>query len=339
MTTEPAHLAAFCANSTCPVLETGKCLEGLEVGACPHFSRKEGPVELGLSQSAGIGSRAAIELAAAGTLGSSEASRILRRGEARVVAIVGPTAAGKTSLIAGLYDLFQEGNVSGVYFARSETLHAFEQTCHDSRSASRRDTPLTTRTPRGDVRFFHLALQRGPGHDGLQLVLSDRAGEEYRAALDDVSVTTAFVEIQRADSLALLIDGDRLLGLATRHNLQSEATLMIQALLDGGVVDASMRLAVVLTKFDLAAASDQSARVDRDFETLLAKLRSLFGGFFSEIEAFRVAASPQFESTPRGTGVPALLDYWLREPSSRSTPPLRRLLSTRKFAQLRAHEP
>jgi len=52
-----------------------------------------------------------------------------------VVAIIGPTDAGKTSLIASLYDLLQEGPVAGIGFARSLTLHAFEQACHDARAA------------------------------------------------------------------------------------------------------------------------------------------------------------------------------------------------------------
>ena len=259
-----------------------------------------------------------VGLPSADTLTPSEVARLLRAGDTRVLAIIGPSDAGKSSLIASLYDLFQEGPVAGVEFARSRSLHAFERTCHDARAASRRRVPHINRTPLGEVRFYHLDLGGGAAGDGLSLALGDRAGEQYRGAADDPSVAADFSEVRRADSLTLLVDGERLLDSGTRHNVRNELAMIVQALVDEGAVRIGQRLALVLTKVDLVLASPDSGRAGADFESLLAHLDRLFGAVFSSVRAFRIAASPKADTVPRGTGVSELLAYWL-EPRQRAT--------------------
>src|SRR5512136_747101 len=179
-----------CSNPDCRVAETGKCVEGLEVGKCPHFGKSpdaeaEGQVEI----DRGLTLRPAERLSAA------DARVLLREADSRVIAIVGPTGAGKTSLIASLYDLFQDGPVSELMCGRSATLHAFEQACHDARAASLRDTPHSERTPRGDVAFYHLDVV-GPGMERrLTLLIGDRAGEEYRSVADDPQAARSLHEV------------------------------------------------------------------------------------------------------------------------------------------------
>jgi hypothetical protein len=260
---------------------------------------------------------------------------LLRAGPARIIAIIGPSDAGKTSLIASLYDLFQEGPVAGVEFARSRSLHAFEQTCHDARAASRRGVPHINRTPRGEVRFYHLQVGGAGAEDGVALALGDRAGEEYRGAADDASVANSFPEVRRADSLTLLVDGERLLDAGARHNLRSEITMVVQALDDGGAVSAGQRLAIVLTKIDLIQASPDLARAETDFTGLVAALVRLFGNIFSTIKPFRIAASPKTDIVPRGTGIAQLLTFWLQPADPAPTPISARPNFSRTFARLR----
>ena len=147
--------AAICANPDCRVAETDQCVEGFELSACSHYGRKlEETSETSRGSEEKPTAPSSVGLPDAGTLTPSEASRLLRRGDARVISIIGPRDAGKTSLIASLYELFQEGPVSEIGFAQSQTLHAFEQACHDARAASRRGAPDITRTPLGGVRFY-----------------------------------------------------------------------------------------------------------------------------------------------------------------------------------------
>ena len=162
-----------------------------------------------------------------------------------MIAVIGPRDSGKTSLIASVYDLFQEGPVGDIRFSRSRTLHAFEQTCHDARAASRRGVPHMNRTPIGDVRFYHVEIGCGEAEERLSLLLGDRAGEEYLAAADDVAVVPSFTEVIRADTLTVLVDGARLLESGGRHNLRIGIIMMLQGLHDGGGLSPASRLAVV----------------------------------------------------------------------------------------------
>ncbi len=324
----------LCANPDCRVAQDGKCVEGFEIGSCPHYGHAPAEAKDDDTEVDEEAITAGVGLLGADTLTLQEAARLLRAGAARIIAIIGPIDAGKTSLIASLYDLFQEGPVAGVEFARSRSFHAFEHTCHDARAASRRDVPHMNRTPRGEVRFYHLDVGGGAAGDALSLALGDRSGEEYLGAADDASVVTSFPEVRRADSLTLLVDGERLLDAGARHNLRSEITMILQALIDGGAVKDGQRLALVLTKIDLVQASPDRARAEADFEGLLARFERLFGGVFSTIKLFRVAASPETAALPRGTGVPDLLTFWLEPTAPPPTVSLPRPNFVRAFARL-----
>ena len=301
-----------CANPDCQVAETGKCVEGFETATCPHFGQTipkitDDETTLAISKA----SEKSIRLYSAATLTIADTAKLLRAGDTRIIAIIGPRDAGKTSLIASLYDLFQEGSVSGVEFARSRTLHAFEQTCHDARAASRRSVPHINRTPLGEVRFYHFDLGGGPTRESLALAMGDRAGEEYLNATDNTTLVSGFSEVRRADSLTLLVDGHRLVDNGGRHNLRNEIIMIVQSLVDAGAVQTGQRLAVVLTKIDLVQDSHRYARAEKDFKNLLSRFERLFGHIFSTIEPFKTAASPKTDTVMRGTGVPELLTFWL----------------------------
>jgi hypothetical protein len=296
----------ICANRDCRVSESGRCVEGLELSKCTFYGRAPEPIETADAVGENEGG---LVLSGADTLTPERASGVLRSCEARVIAIIGPKDAGKTSLIASLYDLFQEGPVRGAEFARSETLHAFELACHDARAASRRGEPDMQRTPHGEVRFYHLRLADGPAGPGLALLMADRAGEEYRSAADAPD-TSSFPEVARADTITVLVDGQRLQDTSERHNLRSEIVMMLQALVDGGVVRLGQHLVLVLTKLDVIQSSPNRERAERDFASLRERVQRLFGATFDDTKTCAVAASPKTDAVARGTGVDEILELW-----------------------------
>ena len=330
MTSEQEDTGALvCGNSDCRVAANGQCVEGFELDACPHYlgngiDKSESDVVA--ESDHGNGGEKGVLLPAADALTPSNASELLRAGEVRVIAIVGPRESGKTSLIASLYDLFQAGPVGGIEFSRSRTLHAFERSCHDARSASRRHQPHMYRTRRGEVRFFHLEISGVAARDGLSLIVGDRSGEEYQEMAADASIALAFSEVVRADSLTVLVDGERLLDTGARHNLRSEIILMLQAMCDGEALGSGSRIACVLTKLDAVMDSPRAERANSDFDHIVQQVRLLFGSYMSEIEAFRIAASPKSDASFRGMGVPDLLSFWLR-PTVRVVPSARPIRS------------
>lgn len=304
-----------CANPDCRVAETGRCVEGFPLDACPYYGRDPEPSTGSADKQIESPDEAHVRLRPAETLTADGASRILRMGGARVVAIVGPSDSGKTSLIASLYDLFQLGGTGGVEFCRSETLHAFEQACHDARAASRRNVPHMNRTPIGEVRFYHLQVGGESMEGNVALLLGDRAGEEYREAADDAGNSASFIEIARADSISILVDGRRLIS-AGRHNLRSEVLMMLQGMHDGGMIRPVTKFAFVLTKLDEVRLSANAENGLRFFDVLVADAQRIFASTLQDARVFKVAASPKSDIAPRGEGVTELLAFWLEAPTA-----------------------
>jgi hypothetical protein len=297
----------ICDNPDCRIAETGKCVEGLEQTACPHFGKE--PATAAPSDAP----PASLELPSGRRLDREEAGAVLRQREARVVAIVGPRDAGKTSFIASLYDLFQIGTVADWLFGGSQTLHAFEFACHDGRAPSRRDVPDMHRTPVGDVQFYHLNVAHQGSPEVIALLLGDRSGELYSASSDDSTQAKGFDEVHRADVITLLVDGERLADAGKRHNAQMEVRTILRVLVEANLVNSRQRLAIVLTKADVFIKdSTRQASVESDFNRLARAITNEHSPHFAAITTFITAASPQAGEMMRGTGVANVMAYWLQ---------------------------
>jgi hypothetical protein len=299
----------------------------LELAKCPHYGRAAGSQAKTLENAAQLTQSIEIpvQLPAATRLSVDQASEAMRIGDSRVVAIVGAIEAGKTTLVASMYDMFQRGLVDNIGFFRSKTLFAFEEACHHSRSASQRAEPFANRTPIGAFGFYHLGIRDLGSDSHIEILLADRSGEEYKLASDDPSVAREFAEIRRADVITVLVDGTRLLDIGARHNARSSVQMIILGILDSGIVKQSQHLALVLTKADEIAQSKNGDRARLDFDDFVHRMQQRFGKSFADISPFVVAASPKTDVLPYGYGLSELLRYWVssrQEPSPAPNPPI-----------------
>jgi hypothetical protein len=169
------------------------------------------------------------------------------------------------------------------------------------------------RTGLGEVRFFHLDVVTETTLLGL--LLGNRAGEEYAEALASVGLARQLIEVTRADTITLLVDGAKLKDSRTRHNAVAEALQMLQVFSEAGANDGEQRLAIVLTKIDVMDDTDRG-RIDQDFSRLVDAAKTRFGATYSRIQSFRVAACPATGSVARGSGLAALMMYWLQPRSA-----------------------
>jgi hypothetical protein len=141
-----ADTETICANRECRIAQGGKCIEGHDdLAKCPFYGREleeidddnapghEDDVQDAADAFDGI------HLPDAVPLDSGDTDKILAMLPSRMVGVIGVHDSGKTSVIAGLFDLFQLGAISDCTFAGSATLHGFEVICHDARVASERN--------------------------------------------------------------------------------------------------------------------------------------------------------------------------------------------------------
>lgn len=307
-----------CKNADCNFASDGKCVEGYEIEECPHagiLSIDDIPEadDAEAPSDPSDPSESTIPLASGETLCREIASALQRRYISRSVGLIGPADSGKTSLIAGVFDLLQTAPISGAAFAGSSTLIGFEKVCHLARVVSRRDIPHTERTIRGaDATFFHLDLHK-KDVGLISLFISDRSGEDYLAVTDQISQANEFFEIRRADCITLLVNGAQLAEPKQRHEVKAIAHQIIDALVEARAIREGCRLAIVLTKRDSVVVSGDPARVLKDFDSLVASIRDDHALYLGEVGSFAVAASPRdCTQIERGDGVADLLSYWLR---------------------------
>jgi hypothetical protein len=311
----PSPQPVRCGNPACKVAETGKCIEGLDPSSCANYGKEPRSTEESIGDTNAPVEIRTIQFSSASHLSTDEATQLLGRFPTQVIAILGPHDAGKTSLIARVYEMFQRGPISGYAFAGSRTLHAFEWVCHDSRSASERDTPDTERTKRGDVSFYHLDVGHPASDTITTLLLADRAGEEYREAADNISRARELDELRRANVLTLLVDGERLSNLRTRHSVVQQVSNTLLAIHQAGVLSSHQHLVFVLTKLDLVQKSVHHDQAIADFAKLHYDLEKKYKTTVSQIAKFEVAALPKSPTVAAGYGVAGLFEYWLQAPS------------------------
>jgi hypothetical protein len=304
-----------CSNADCNLASDGKCVEGYEINECPHVGKISiDDIPEAEEQGAVVAQpEPTIALASGEALDRDKASILQLRRVSRSIGLIGANDSGKTSLIAGVYDLLQEGPVLSAAFAGSSTLIGLEKVCHLARAVSKRTVPHTERTSRGaDATFFHLDLyQEDVGLTSL--FISDRSGEDYLAATDQISQADQFFEIRRADCITLLVNGAQMAESELRHEVRAATPQIVDALVEACAIRAGCRLAIVLTKKDSVVASPHADRVQKDFDELVRAIIESHGAYLGEVKPFVVAASPKnCDQVTRGEGLGDLLLFWLQ---------------------------
>ncbi|CAD1793556.1 hypothetical protein XSP_002678 [Xanthomonas euroxanthea] len=333
-----AEIELVCANRECRVAQGGKCVEGHDdLAKCPYYGKE--PEEVDQDESDrdqdGGDSFDGVLLPGALPLDSGRADRVLALLPSRMIGVIGVHDSGKTSVIAGLFDLFQLGPIGETSFAGSSTLHGLEIICHDARVASERDEPHSERTKRGEVRFYHLDVLR----NGLlqSLLIADRSGEEYEEVADLTANATAMFELRRADVITVLVDGQRLASPRDRADVMGTIPLIIQGMVENGAFPRKPNLAIVLTKNDVVQDSPRKDQVQRDFRAIIDRISGAFAAHFGEIDSFLTSASPKDTNVVRGAGLAEMLEFWMK-PSAKPQGTRQRYSNGRVFDGLMIEE-
>lgn len=308
-----AETELVCANRECRIAQGGRCIEGHDdLAKCLYYGKEpeEGDQDEADDDQEVVASFNGVYLPDALPLESRRADRVFASLPSRMIGVIGVHDSGKTSVIAGLFDLFQMGPVANIIFAGSSTLHGLEIICHDARAASERDEPHSERTKRGEVRFYHFDVLR----DGLlqSVLIADRSGEEYEEVADLAANATTMFELRRADVITVLVDGRRLASSRDRADVMGAIPLIIQGMVENGAFSRKPNLAIVLTKDDAVQASPRKDQVQRDFLAIIDGIRDAFASHFGEIGSFVTSASPKDANVVRGAGLAEMLEFWMK---------------------------
>ena len=305
-----------CSQSGCDAGETGTCIENLRLEDCPHFTASATAVPEGADSVVLPTDEELVPIEGGIAMSIDVADAFLRIRQGTIVALVGGPGVGKTTLIASLYELVRLRRLGEVRFAGCDTIRAFEERCHLSRTASGREQPDTQRTPRkAPPEFLHLKLAAAIGT--IDLLLSDRTGEDYVEMLDAPSSCRDMPELMRCDCISLLVDGAQLTAPGRRHIQVTRTRRLWRALAESAVLGSSWVAAqVVLTKLDILQASPEADRAAAAFDSLAADLRRDCPEQIAFSE-HRIASRPTAGPLAFGVGLSELVQAWLPEPEQR----------------------
>jgi hypothetical protein len=245
---------------------------------------------------------------------STAISKVTAQDDTTIVLLAGPIKSGKTTVIVSLYELFNQGPVGGFFFGGSETLVAFERISHTGRMASGRSIPETVRTnPSSPTAFLHLrVVGTGEGSPkASNLLLSDVTGEAFEEARNVSEPTIIPRRLwRRADAICVLLDGEKLSSVTTRHLARTGARSLLRAAREANLISSRCRLMLVTTKWDLVSSNETVEFVGETESWLLDQFRA----DFESAASHRIAARPHSSRVPYAYGVPDLLVDWIAKP-------------------------
>lgn len=237
-----------------------------------------------------------IDLFSGAVLGATDAEVITLRSRAHLVVFAGAEGSGKTTVLASIYERLNQGTFAGFRFAGSRSLLGFEEICHLNRLASGGVQPDTQRTRLTDeTKYYHLAL-RGtePSAARRDVLLSAMSGELFRMAKDSQEDAERLTFLRRADTIVVLVDGERLANTAQRTSAQTDAADILESLLDASMVSPNCQVDIVFSKLDRITSAGQRAL------EFLAKTQEKFEGRFRarvpHLAFRRIAARPAHSS-------------------------------------------
>lgn len=212
------------------------------------------------------------------TLGTVDLQLVAARSRPKVIGIVGPKNAGKTTWLVTLYVLLSRGKMlSGRCFAGSYTFGGWENLAHWLRWQPNGLGPgFPPHTPNNAERkpgLLHLAFRREDNNTIEDVLFTDAPGEWFeRWAVDrnDQHVDGARWIMRHADAFMFFVDSEALTG-KNRGQARNQAHILAQRLSDE---TAERPVAVVWAKADIQIAESMRSVIEKTFDKCLPHRKS-----------------------------------------------------------------
>ncbi|HEX8515187.1 MAG TPA: hypothetical protein VF868_03230 [Bacteroidia bacterium] len=301
-----------CKQPDCQVAVTGVCLEGI-FDTCTHKYLADNASNDSPKEDAEEAKN--VDANYKGTY-SGEAMRaeechsVASASLTRLIVLAGSVDAGKTTLLASLFQLFQERNDFAEYkFAGSQTLIGLEKRCFKSRLTSDREKATTDRTILlDDDEFIHLKVKKLNGNK-VDLLFTDVSGEKFKNFANSSEECKKFELAKRADHFVLFIDSDSLSDKAARQNIKTSSLNILRGLIETEMLRPETYIEIVFSRWDLLLAK-ADVQLHKEFaikvkEEILQK----YGTINKRISFYEIASRPNSE-LDFGYGIDKLLPEW-----------------------------
>lgn len=259
-----------CTQEGCNGPEGGTCIENLEFDQCPHVQKIQdsdvqttSPEE---DQTVQLSSEM-VTTSPGPSINEVGCDALLRQRNAKLIALVGGPNVGKTTLLAGIYELCRRGQLSDFSFAGCETIFGFENRCFLARVRSGGEEADTQHTTK--LSFTHLRVGADNGIN--EWLFSDRPGENFDHARNYPDEMATFSEVERADILIILLDGERLLN---SHQAALAEARSIAMILDQQSLLIDRPTIMVVTKSDKLVAQENRKIVEQRVSRLVDSIRA-----------------------------------------------------------------
>lgn len=255
---------------------------------------------------------AIIDLPSGGDLTPETAGCVTRAFLTRLVLLAGEAESGKTTLLATIYEKFNEGPFANLLFAGSETLIGWEKRCYLARVVSGAEKADTERTLGLQQRLLHLSLRdEGLENSSQHLLFTDFSGEVFKLIRDSTAECQRLGILKRTDHFVLLLDGSKVADTRSRHEALNNGMALLRSCIDAGMVGLRSFVDVVFSKYDLVAAAGQPGL---DFQAYaVTTITRRFSQRLGRLRFHNVAARPEAHGMEFAYGVAELLRSWVND--------------------------
>jgi len=305
-------VSVTCALEKCPVAKDGRCLEGFNPATgCPHYGKPTSDA-VGEDSAANEAMRVNYTDTHAGqALGFDDIGVFVSNTLARLITVAGPYRAGKTTLVAAVYEDLLVGVQDDYGFCWSNTIQAFEQRCHLARAVSGANTPNTGRTSGSKDEFLHLKLVSHKYGVTRDFIFSDVSGERFEKAGQSSELARTLQFLPTTSRLVLVVDGAELAKPESKFAAFREQQHFLGMAHGTDLLANLEAIDIVVTKWDQLFSEAETPAVTEFPDRALSQVRDIVGDRL-RLRYWSVASRTSSDGTiKRGHGLRELVNDWL----------------------------